>query len=82
MALAALLVRVAVKYLDLKSVRLLMFLPLMLAFGLGDTQMYSTMPRCSHLRSPYNVISSLLYQCYGRTIVYAQFYNSATPALQ
>jgi hypothetical protein len=82
MSLAMLLVLVSVNYLGLRSVTLVMYLPFALAAGLGDTQMYSAIPLTFLYASPFNAISSLLYQTYSGTNVYAQFYNPATPALQ
>jgi hypothetical protein len=82
MAFAVMLVLIAVNYVGLRSVTLLTFIPMMLAFALGDTQMYSTMPVEVIYASPYNSISSLLYAAYSGQNVYAQFYNAQTPMLQ
>ena len=82
MSFAMMLVLVAVNYLGLKSGNLIMFIPLILAFWLGDTQMYSSLPVAAIYASPYNSIQSLLYLAYNGKTVYAQLYNSATPALQ
>ena len=82
MTFAMLIVLVVVNYIGLRSVNLMTFIPLMLAFWLGDTQMYSNLPVAAIYASPYNVIQSLLYLSYKGTNVYAQLYNSATPVLQ
>lgn len=82
MTFAMLLVLIAVNYIGLKSVTLIMMIPLILAFWLGDTQMYSNMPLAAIYASPYNSIQSLLYLAYQGKNVYAQLYNTATPALQ
>jgi hypothetical protein len=79
---AMMLVLVAVNYLGLKSVNLIMFVPLILALWLGDTQMYSNLPVAAVYASPYNSIQSLLYLAYNGKTLYAQLYNTAAPALQ
>ena len=82
MTFAMLIVLIVVNYVGLRSVNLMTFIPLMLAFWLGDTQMYSNLPTAVIYASPYNAIQSLLYLGYNGRTVYAQLYNSATPVLQ
>jgi hypothetical protein len=55
---------------------------MILAFWLGDTQMYSNMPLAAIYASPYNALQTLLYLSFSGNNVYAQLYDPTTSALQ
>jgi hypothetical protein len=75
MSFAMLLVLIVVNYVGLRSINLVTFVPLIIAFGLGYGQLLSSMPVSLLYSSPYNAIQSLLYQAYGGTPAPVQFTN-------
>lgn len=80
MTLSMLLVSIAVNYVGLQNISLVSFIPLLLAFGLGFTQLFTALPVALTYASPYNAIDSLLYQAYGGNPATVQLVNpSSTP---
>jgi hypothetical protein len=82
MTLAMLLVLFAVNYLGLRSVILIMFLPLIIVVGLENLQASGALPAAVVYASPFNAILSLLYQAFSSSPVYAGLYDTATEPLQ
>ena len=64
MTIAMLLVLTVVNYIGLRSINLVAFVPLILAFGLGYTALFTRLPSYVLYASPYNAIQSLLYSTY------------------
>jgi len=62
MALAAILMLVVINYVGLRSTSLVGFVPLMLAYAFGLGQVFLPLPAWLLYGSPYNDITSLLYQ--------------------
>lgn len=81
MTLSMLLVVIAVNYVGLQSINLVSFVPLLLAFGLGFTQLFTALPVTLTYLSPYNAIDSLLYQAYGGNPATIQLINPSSAAL-
>ncbi|HUL39541.1 MAG TPA: hypothetical protein VLU38_04540 [Methanomassiliicoccales archaeon] len=81
MAFAVLLMLVATNYLGLRSVNLIIFLPLLIITALGNLQMNSIIPAAAVYASPFNSIMSLLYESYSGTTAYTQLFNSSTQPL-
>jgi hypothetical protein len=75
MSFAMLLVLIVVNYIGLRSINFVTFIPLFLAFGLGFSQLLSSMPLGVIYASPYNAIQSLLDQAYSGTPAPAEFTN-------
>jgi hypothetical protein len=82
MTFAMLLVLIVVNYAGLQSISLVTFVPLLLAFGLGYTQLLTKLPTIVLYVSPYNAISSLLYQAYAGTPAISELSNPSSPILQ
>ncbi|MDG6991435.1 MAG: hypothetical protein JRM99_08490 [Nitrososphaerota archaeon] len=81
MGFAMLLVLVVVNYVGLRSINLVTFVPLILAFGLGYSQLLSSMPQWLLYSSPYNAIQSLLYLAYSGTPAPVEFTNPTAATL-
>lgn len=82
MVFAVLLVLVVVNYVGLRSVGLLTFVPLILAFGFGLAALSSGLPTTVLYASPYNAIQSLLFTAYSGEAPHAALGNTLTTALQ
>jgi hypothetical protein len=82
MTLSMLLVTIVVNYLGLQSMNLVSFIPLLLAFGLGFTQLFTSLPLALAYLSPYNAIDSLLYQAYSGTPATVELANPSSAPLQ
>jgi hypothetical protein len=82
MTFAMLLVLIVVNYVGLQSINLVTFIPLILAFGLGFTQLTTALPSTLLYVSPYNAIESLLYQAYSGNPATVQLVNPASATLQ
>jgi hypothetical protein len=82
MTLSTLLVTIAVNYVGLQSMSLVSFVPLLLAFGLGFTQLFTSLPVALTYLSPYNAIDSMLYQAYSGNPATVQLVNPSSTALQ
>ena len=67
MGLGVLLMLIVVNYIGLRSTSLVNFVPLLLAYGLGSSQIYGNVPTSVLYLSPYNAIQSLLFQAYSGT---------------
>jgi hypothetical protein len=81
MAFAMLLVLIVVNYMGLRSINLVSFIPLILAFGLGFTGLLSELPTAFLYASPYNAIQMLLFNAYSGSAATMQLDNSSSPAL-
>jgi hypothetical protein len=82
MTLSTLLVTIAVNYVGLQSMSFVSFVPLLLAFGLGFAQLFTSLPVALTYLSPYNAIDSLLYQSYSGNPATVQLVNPSSAALQ
>lgn len=82
MAFSITLILVVVNYAGMKSMSLVEFVPLVLAFGLGLGQINSSLPEAVLYLSPYNAIQSLLFQAYSGIAPPAEFSIHASPTLQ
>lgn len=67
LALAATLALVAIDYLGLRSSNFVGYVPLLLSFVLGNAQTDVALPRWVIYGSPFNDLTSLLYQGYSGT---------------
>lgn len=81
MAFAMLLVLIVVNYVGLRSINLVSFVPLILAFGLGFTGLLSQLPAAFLYASPYNAIQMLLFNAYSGSAATLQLDNPSSPAL-
>ena len=72
MGLSATLTLVVINYLGLRSSNYVGYVPLLLSFVLGNAQVYVALPRWFVYGSPFNDLTSLLYQGY----------SGATPSVQ
>jgi hypothetical protein len=81
MSLAMLLVLIVVNYIGLRSINLVTFVPLLLAFGFGYSQLLTAMPAALVYASPYNAIQSLLFQAYSGSAAPVEFLNPAGATL-
>jgi hypothetical protein len=81
MTFAMLLVLIVVNYVGLRSINLVTFVPLILAFGLGFTQLTNPFPQALVYVSPYNSIQSLLFHAYSGLPATVQLDNSASATL-
>lgn len=82
MTLSMLLVSIVVNYLGLQSMNLVSFIPLLLAFGLGFSQLFTALPVALTYLSPYNAIDSLLYQAYSGNPATIELANPSSVVLQ
>lgn len=81
MTFAMLLVLIVVNYVGLRSINLVTFVPLILAFGLGFTSLTNPLPSSFLYASPYNAIQALLYSAYSGSVAPVQLDNPASAAL-
>jgi hypothetical protein len=65
MALATVLLLVVINYLGLKSTSFVAFVPLLLSYAFGLGQVYAPLPAWLLYGSPYNDLTSLLYEGYA-----------------
>ncbi len=65
MALSSTLALLAINHLGLRSADFVGYVPLVLSFVLGNAQLYVTFPRWFIYGSPFNDLTSLLYQGYS-----------------
>ncbi len=79
MALSATLALAAINYLGLRSLNFVGYVPLLLAFILGNAQAYVALPRWFVYGSPFNDLTSLLYQGYAGTPATAELAASSAP---
>ncbi len=77
MALSATLALVAINYLGLRSSNYVGYVPLLLSFVLGNAQVYVVLPRWFVYGSPFNDLTSLLYQGYAGTPATVQLGGSS-----
>jgi len=64
-AFATLLVLVLINYLGLKNQSFVSFIPLILGFGFGFSQLFTSLPKALLYASPYSAIVGLLYSGYS-----------------
>ncbi|MGI0086107.1 MAG: hypothetical protein ACREBQ_13590, partial [Nitrososphaerales archaeon] len=81
MTFAMLLVLIVVNYIGLQSINLVTFVPLILAFGLGFSQLSTPLPTALLYASPYNAIQSLLFLAYSGSAPPVQLDNPAGATL-
>jgi hypothetical protein len=82
MTLAMFLVLIAVNYVGLQNINLVTFVPLILAYGFGFSQLTTPLPPALLYASPYNAIQSLLFQAYSGLAPPAQLDNASSSLLQ
>jgi hypothetical protein len=82
MTLSMLLVLIVVNYVGLQSIELVTFVPLILSFGLGFTQLFTSLPAALVYASPFNDIQSLLYHAYSGTATPIQLSDPTSAPLQ
>ncbi len=77
MALAATLTLTAINWLGLRSTNYVGYIPLLLAFILGNAQLYVALPRWFVYGSPFNDLTSLLFQGYSGTTATVELGSSS-----
>jgi hypothetical protein len=81
MGLATVLVVVVVNYLGLRNMSFVEFLPLILAYIFGFSQLFLTLPAWFLYLSPWNDIESLLFEGYGGSPATVVLTNGSTSNL-
>ncbi len=79
MALSATLALAAINYLGLRSSNYVGYVPLLLSFVLGNAQVDVALPRGVIYASPFNDLTSLLFQGYSGTTPTAELGTSSVP---
>jgi hypothetical protein len=72
-SLGMFLVLLLINFLGLKNESFVSFIPLILAYGFGFTQLYAKLPASLLYASPYNAIQGLMYHAYSVQPVPVQF---------
>jgi hypothetical protein len=81
MGLGTTLVLVVVNYLGLRSMSFIEFLPLILSYIFGFTQLFLALPAWALYLSPWNDMESLLYQAFSGTPARVVLANATSPIL-
>jgi hypothetical protein len=81
MGLATTLVLVVVNYLGLRSMSFVNFLPLILSYIFGFTQLFLALPAWALYLSPWNDMESLLYQAFSGAPARVVLANTSSPVL-
>lgn len=79
LALSATLALVAINYLGLRSSNFVGYVPLLLSFVFGNAQVDVALPRWIIYGSPFNDLTSLLYQGYSGTTPTVELGTSSVP---
>ncbi len=79
MALSSTLTLLAINHLGLRSADFVGYVPLVLSFVLGNAQVYVALPRWFLYGSPFNDLTSLLYQGYSGNTPTVQLGTATVP---
>ncbi|MEM3799334.1 MAG: hypothetical protein QXH56_04490 [Thermoprotei archaeon] len=81
-ALSTFLVLTLVNTIGLKNQNFVSFIPFILSYGFGFTQLYTPLPKALIYASPFTSIQDLLYHAYSGYPVTAALTNPSTPTIQ